>query len=887
MPVPKQGDHVKIGMATAFTVHYRSVKVLRRFLQNCGFKLVRSPRTTPEILAGGTTLTSADFCIPVRTFVGHVDWLVRNHPDLDFLILPNVCGEIKGAKTCSKYRDAGGIALRSVGNTVGYLAGRTSPRLRERLRALVGEPAMDQIMEVSRGIPRLLQPSIRSLDKDHLRNTCFRVYADVMGLGRLTGALQYLVPRPLRGKWAPHFTRVQEAFDAAYNEVMGREPAVFGRIFRDAGKPRVALIGREYLLEDPLLSSDLKSFLRRAGAEVLTPWDVPFSELQDTYRRTPGFYDTHRLFEAFIEWAAPHVDGFVLGGSFGCHPDAFQMEFFLDRIREMGMPAWLFKYDETTGSAGFQTRYETVMGFLTRRRDQRLAAGTANLVAPDESGRGMAPAVPIALSGPERSPKQLKPAIIWPHMSPIVDLVVEEIFHQAGLGDYLFPPLPLSETTIELGDHKYTESCCPYAFSTGSLRESISAFMESLVREAAADGREVEPRRILLLQGRGEGPCTYGWYSIVQARDLPEMFKDELSRWDHTLEMATVGLSGIVDLIRELARLGNTGSLRGIVRYIEALDSGRLRTCGPAQRTALTAGLAASIRSLSRTAWVKLDAAEDLRRRSLVLRAHELRRGNTTSAYRRALELLRPAHTVSRIRAAHAEGLRLLEAVPRDGKIKPRVTVVGEIYVALSSFANRGTVENILGAEGIEIVEGITLGKFLRTSLAEMKRRSYVNKGYLRPILEYLSRDLNIYLFEEQKRGRLAMPFATHDVGGEGIVSVAEARKGIEEGAHGILHIYPFKCMPEGIAKTALSEMCDLYSVRYLPISFGKETEVERLRTELATFAELLRLGVRNLGAHTPDLYRERLKKETLRRRRLGAVLTGIHEREAGRTRAR
>lgn len=76
-----------------------------------------------------------------------------------------------------------------------------------------------------------------------------------------------------------------------------------------------------------------------------------------------------------------------------------------------------------------------------------------------------------------------------------------------------------------------------------------------------------------------------------------------------------------------------------------------------------------------------------------------------------------------------------------------------------------------------------------------MKRRSWANNPWLRPVLAWL-RQRNIYLLEQRVRDVRALPFLNREVGGDGLPSVAHAREGVEAGCDGIVHPYPFKCMP-------------------------------------------------------------------------------------------
>ncbi len=885
----------KVGIVLAFTGHYTSVRLLARFLELAGLEVVKSRVTTPQVIEAGTTFTSADFCIPLRVYVGHVHRLLQEHPDLDAVVAPNLLTEDGISSTCSKYRDVGGVALRSLGDTVGYLltrggAGRAAA---ENLARLAGPDTVVARLERGGRLPFFVMPNIRSLDRLEMRNVCYDVYADLQGWPKARKAA-LLLPRRARATLDPALRRLEEAFAAAYREVVEGQADRLATLLADPSKPRLALVGRRYLINDPALTCDLKNWFQKRGVCVLTASDVPPAELRPRYEAVDGYYDTHKEGQAFIDWAVDKVDGFISLGSFGCHPDAFQIDFLAEYARSLGAPCWTFRFDESAGGAGFQTRYETILAFLESRRDRRLASGRA----PAESGAA-GPVVPLtvirkrvsgrpghlteeerrvataAAPAPGRVRPQ-KPLIVWPYMGEILNLLVEEACHQLGLADYACPPEPLAEEAMLLGNNRYTESCSPYACSTGTLKLTLSRALDRLEEEAAREGRPVEPRRILLLMARGEGPCTFGWYAIVQNRHIPEEFHARLAAHGHTVEMATMGLDGFVDFVRDLCRIGNAERLRPILEFVEAWEKGldRLSRLG---RTRLRLRLFAAIGRLTAPLWAKLDAAEDLRARSLILRAHEIRPGTVAAAYRQAIELLRQAHDREAIAAAHRRGVRLLEAVPRDDRIKPRVVAVGEIYVALTSFGNRGAIENLLAREGIEVVEGVTLGGFIRNSLREMKRRSWRNKPWLRPLLDLLRR-ADVYLLEQRVREPEARPFLVHEVGGDGLPTVGHARHHVEEGCDGIIHVYPFKCMPEGIAKDAVKELADLYGVRYLPLSFDKETEVERLRTEIGTFATLLHAEAARRGADDPPRYWEWKRREVARRRELGRSLTELYD---------
>jgi predicted nucleotide-binding protein (sugar kinase/HSP70/actin superfamily) len=855
----------RIGIPQALTYHYRSTRVIERFLREAGAEVILSPRTTPEIHAAATTLGGADFCLTLRMLVGHVHHLVTRQPDLDFLLVPYMCSEDgERTTTCSKYRDAGGIAMRSLTSTLAYLLQHCTPAARRAAEAVFDRNGAP--LPPSARFPVLLQPYVWSLEREPMFNVCFGLYCDVFDLPPAVRVGQRLVPGRLRRLLAPHLERCRTPFDVAYETVMRQAPPGLERLLAHPSRPRVALVGREYLLSEPLLTADLKAWFLKAGARVISPEDIRPEDLPPSPQAPLAFYDSHRHFDAFVEYVGPHVDGFIFAGVFGCRPDAFILDLMLDRVRRQGIPAWLFRFDELSGSAGFQTRYETVMRFLEQRRDRRQVAGAA-------AERVPATLTAPALGGtPPRTDDGLVrvPLIIWPYMSDHIEQIMHEIVTQAGLESYVSPPRAVSDAALALGSETFTESCCPYAFSTGSLMESLDTYLRTY-----PDG---PPRRIVIFMARGQGPCAFGLYLPGQARDLHAALGDRLQRGGHTLEFATLGLSGATEFIRGLAEMGNQARLAPIVDYMRMRADGTLGRLPVWRRLAAARRLWRTIGGLLAPARAKLAAVERIRAQALQVRAHELTRGATTRVYRDGLARLAEAHSVAAVRGECARVLDELAALPQDQEIKPRVAVVGEIYVVQASFANRGVIDNLLARYGIEVVEGTTLSSLIDISEREMLRRAWVNTWPLRPVLQTLWRH-NILIWQAMVEGVEARPFMNVGVGGEGNLSVAAARRLVEEGADGVVHLMPFKCMPESIAKAPMAEMCRLYGVPYLPLSFNRELEIERVKTEIATFAALLHGRTGRLAADGPRAYARARGREIARRRVLGRAVNQLHRR--------
>lgn len=813
-----------VGVSTSFTGKYQASQIIIRFLELLDIQLFKSTVTKPAILEAGTTLASADFCLPLRVYIGHIYNLLQEHPEINYLLAPIIKGEHPESSTCAKYRDLDGVIIRSLGSMTGYHLLQSKEYKIDELNKLVGNEIVTKLVNKQQRFPIILAPEIESLNRAHMRQVCFKLYAQLFKLNTYKKA-RIILSNGLDNSTNKELKRLERAFDQAYHEVVEAVSNKYERFIRDPQKMRLAILGRSYLVNDPAITADVKGYFKKKGVAVITIQDIPFKDLEERYRLVNGFYDYHRIGQAFIDKIIDDVDGFVVLGSFGCHPDAFQVEYFAKYITERGKTSWSFKFDEQTGGTGFHTRFETILGFLEKKRDERLK-GNNQIYGLEK------------IDDNRNFKLENKPLFIWPYMGTGINLIIKEIWNQLGLENYMYSPKPVNEDTIVRGEIDYTETCSPFALYLGSLRDSLDTLLSSLEEEAINKGNNNSSRRIIILMAGGKGPCTFGWYSIAGMEILEKEYASRLKEGGHTLEMIAIDNQGrnLVDFLQELATVAENNKLQRVIDGIKILE----KNSSKIRKTQIELLLIKLLKDIVWSGWVKLLAFEEIQNHALVVRAHEVNRGTTTRVLKKWVEKLEAAHSIDTIDSVKKEALLDLSAIEQDNIIKPKVVIVGEIYVSLTPFANRGTVDNLLGALGLEAIEGMRLSHFIKGAFKSVKYSFIHNQPMLKPIFQLLEAK-GLYSTNQWVRDPLAKPFLKHEVGGDGQPTVARARYHIEnDGVDGILHIYPFKCMPEGIAKDALIEMSQLYGVKSLHLSFSKETDIERLKTELGTFAALL-----------------------------------------------
>ncbi|HML33716.1 hypothetical protein [Sporomusa sphaeroides] len=153
------------------------------------------------------------------------------------------------------------------------------------------------------------------------------------------------------------------------------------------------------------------------------------------------------------------------------------------------------------------------------------------------------------------------------------------------------------------------------------------------------------------------------------------------------------------------------------------------------------------------------------------------------------------------------------------GSQPPQVGLVGEFYLLLEPYVNH-RVEDVLVKQGVEVKKFINTGEWV----------------YANTLLSFLG------LYSEEKAyRRQAKPYLNHHVGGEGLKSVGSALWCARHGYDGIIHIYPFGCMPEQVAQYALKNIAQDLEVPLLSLSVDEHSSDVGVLTRLEAFADCIK----------------------------------------------
>lgn len=289
--------------------------------------------------------------------------------------------------------------------------------------------------------------------------------------------------------------------------------------------------------------------------------------------------------------------------------------------------------------------------------------------------------------------------------------------------------------------------------------------------------------RILMIQGKGK--CRLGWYAQVMENLLNEAgYPVRIVAVDSPLPFETKWRQ-FAENCREVL------SQRSVNKIIKGAALALFQTTA-------------------------LDRAREYARE---LRATEVERGLADSILKEFVEELSKSASFSSSLGACRRMAQKMRDAPRISERPLQVVLSGEIYVINEPFANLD-VEELLGSLGVRVrvhksmdVTGWLKCNLFRTPDARRQYRARVEN---------------------------AVPYLGVHVGGHGQESVGEAVLSKVRGMDGLIHLYPFTCMPEIIASSVLSKFSKDTGFPVLSLVMSEQEGRAGFQTRIEAFCETL-----------------------------------------------
>lgn len=188
--------------------------------------------------------------------------------------------------------------------------------------------------------------------------------------------------------------------------------------------------------------------------------------------------------------------------------------------------------------------------------------------------------------------------------------------------------------------------------------------------------------------------------------------------------------------------------------------------------------------------------------------------------YNNGMRQLGQCHTYQEVTTKQTDITAQMQAAATDSVSQPaKVGLIGELYLLLEPYVNHN-IEDLLIKQGVEVKKFVYTGDW----------------AYSQMIL----RTLGLYN-EETAYLKQARPYLNYHVGGDGLKSVGTALWYTRHHYDGIIHLYPFGCMPEIVAQYALKNISKDFNIPMLALSIDEHASDVGIITRLEAFVDCLK----------------------------------------------
>ncbi|HET6451491.1 MAG TPA: acyl-CoA dehydratase activase [Spirochaetia bacterium] len=429
----------------------------RNFLRRLGFSVVSSAPENDALEQGAASVNS-DFCAPMILAHGYVRQLLDR--GVDWIFSPAVTAEREGPQP-----DTGGLRRRQEDSAFCYYS-QYLPSIVAKLTAF----------DVS---GRLVSPLLP------LREKTDEQAADILH-GALSARVPGLTVEEVRRAWSESLALFRSC-----------RAALARALPEEAGALRVVLLGRPYVVFDPVMNAGLPLTLEQQGASVLWQEELPLEGTSTAYARQYEermHWHYGKLIIRAAEFAARTENLYpVFLTCFRCSPDSFLMSYVKDIVTHYGKPFLFLQLDAHASDVGYLTRIQAALQSFRAHRSREIARA---LPTPVRS--------PVLRSDPATAARADSLAegdtVLVPAIDTLISRFWGDVFVRAGHPVHL---LESSASALSTGfRHASGGECTP-------LVSIVGAAIETLRRE------RLDPSRTFLFLPTAPFACNFPQFPVL------------------------------------------------------------------------------------------------------------------------------------------------------------------------------------------------------------------------------------------------------------------------------------------------------------------------------------------------------------------------------------
>ena len=212
---------------------------------------------------------------------------------------------------------------------------------------------------------------------------------------------------------------------------------------------------------------------------------------------------------------------------------------------------------------------------------------------------------------------------------------------------------------------------------------------------------------------------------------------------------------------------------------------------------------------------------DKLYKKANYIRCRELEKGATDKIIKNFKAEILNAKGYKKVRWLIVNSIKAIKNIQTNKDENPiKIAIVGEIFIACEPFTNLD-IEKKLGEMGVEVHNHLSISDWI-----------------------YEHFILNLIPFRQKNKAHIAARefINTDDIGGHGIETIGNSILSIKKGYDGIIHLYPFTCMPEIVAQSAFGEIQKKYEVPMMSLIIDELSGEAGYVTRIEAFVDMLKI---------------------------------------------
>jgi len=306
-----------VGIPRALLYHKYSI-LWENFFKNLHVKVMISPLTNKQILSEGLNLTIDENCLPMKIFLGHVDYLQSR---VTHLFIPRIASINKNEENCTKFWALYDTVATSFpeAKVVGYNIDKTKGYTSE--------------------------------------------FLEMMKLGFQFTKNPFKVFRAYRKAKAADADAHKKKLDQ--QKIMLRKDKDLPRFDRNL---KILIFAHPYIIQDEFIGRQIINFFKKEHIDVIFSYITdPEKARKASKSITQDLYWTyHKELVGSIAMNRHLVDGVVYLAAFSCGPDALVVELCKRIVNDV--PSVLITLDELQSDGGIITRLESFVDIIRFRK---------------------------------------------------------------------------------------------------------------------------------------------------------------------------------------------------------------------------------------------------------------------------------------------------------------------------------------------------------------------------------------------------------------------------------------------------------------------------------------------------------------------------------------